>query len=136
MILLDTHVLIWFLHADPRLGSKAKEQIETSLQDDIIGISAITPWEIAMLVEKKGLRLGRSTTDWMRRALSTPGIDLIPLEPLIAIAAAELAALHGDPADRILIATARARKCPLMTVDRRILDYGKAGRVRVIDASR
>ena len=136
MILLDTHVLVWFLQGDPQLGPKAREQIETALQDEGIGASAISFWEIAMLVGKKRIRLGRSTSEWVRRALAIEGVDLLPLEPAVAVAAGELPGLHGDPADRILIATARFRKCPLMTSDRRILVYAKAGRLRAIDAAR
>ena len=105
------------------------------MREDRAGISAISFWEIAMLVSKKRIRLGRSTIEWVRRALAIEGMDLIPIEPAIAVRAGELPGLHGDPADRILIATARVQKCPLMTSDQRIIAYGKAGHVQVIDAS-
>jgi PIN domain nuclease of toxin-antitoxin system len=135
LILLDTHVLVWFLQGDLQLGSKSREQIEAALQNEGIGVSAISFWEIAMLVGKKRIRLGRSTVEWVRRALALDGVELLPLEPPIAITAGELPGLQGDLADRILIATARIRRFPLMTSDRQILAYAKAGRIRAIDAS-
>jgi PIN domain nuclease of toxin-antitoxin system len=136
VILLDTHVLIWFVQADSSLGARTRKQIETAQQAEGIGISAITPWEVAMLVGKKRVSLGRPAGEWVSRVLALGGMRLIPLEPLIAVAAGELAGLHGDPADRILIATARHYETPLLTADRAILGYGVAGHVEAIDARR
>ena len=133
MILLDTHVLIWFVQADPLLGRHARERIERGEEE--IGVSAITPWEVAMLVGKKRVSLGRPVGDWIGRTLALDTISLIPLEPGIAVEAGELG-LHGDPADRIIIATARHHKAPLLTADRAILGYGAAGHVETIDAAR
>jgi PIN domain nuclease of toxin-antitoxin system len=134
VILLDTHVLIWFVQADPVLGTQAREQIETC--EGELGVSAITPWEVAMLVGKKRVSLGRSAGDWVNRTLALDNIRLIPLEPAIAVEAGELEGLHGDPADRIIIATARRFSAPLLTADRAILAYGAAGHVETIDATR
>ena len=136
MILLDTHVIVWFMQADPCLGAKAKNRIETARRGEGVGISAITPWEIAMLAGKNRLSLGRSVGEWVRLTLETDGILLAPLDPVIAVEAGELAGLHGDPADRIIIATARHHDAALMTADRLILDHAAAGHVQAIDASR
>jgi PIN domain nuclease of toxin-antitoxin system len=136
VILLDTHVLIWFVQADQALGAQAKERIEICRHSEGVGISAITPWEVAMLVGKKRVSLGRSVGDWIGRTLALSGIRLMPLDPAIAVAAGELAGLHGDPADRIIIATARHHEAPLLTADRAILGYGAAGHVEAIDAGR
>jgi PIN domain nuclease of toxin-antitoxin system len=134
VILLDTHVLIWFVQADLLLGRQARERIETCKEG--IGVSAITPWEVAMLVGKKRVSLGRPVGDWIQRTLAQDNVRLIPLEPAIAVEAGELEGLHGDPADRIIIATARHHGAPLLTADRAILGYGAAGHVEAIDAGR
>jgi PIN domain nuclease of toxin-antitoxin system len=136
VILLDTHVIVWFMQADPRLGGKARSAIETARRGEGIGISAITPWEIAMLAGKGRLSLGRPVSEWVRQTLEMDGISLAPLDPVIAVEAGELAGLHGDPADRIIIATARYHDAALVTADRIILDHAAAGHVQAIDAGR
>jgi PIN domain nuclease of toxin-antitoxin system len=136
VILLDTHVLIWFVQADQALGARARERIEAARRAEGLGVSAITPWEVAMLVGKKRVSLGRPPGNWVSRVLGLSGIRLMPLDPAIAVAAGELADLHGDPADRIIIATARHHEAPLLTADRAILGYGAAGHVEAIDAGR
>ena len=88
-----------------------------------------------MLVRKRRLNLGATTRDWATRALSQPGVRLAPLTPEIMIDSEELPGrIHGDPADRILIATTRALDATLVTRDRRILDYGAQGHVDVLPA--
>ena len=134
MILLDTHVLVWVLQEDPALGAKAIDRIEGARQAEGLAVSVISLWEIAMLVDKKRLSLGRPTVEWVDRALGMNGISLAPLEPMIAVEAGGLAGLHGDPFDRIIIATARHHDAPLLTADRAILAYGAAGHVAVVDA--
>lgn len=135
MILLDTHVIVWFMQADSCLGTKAANRIETARRDEGVVISAITPWEIAMLAGKGRLSLGRPTSEWIRQTLETEGISLALLDPVIAVEAGELAGLHGDPADRIIIATARHHDAALVTADRLILDHAAAGHLQAIDAS-
>lgn len=136
MILLDTHVIVWFMQGDPRLGEKARNRIEMARRSEGVGISAITPWEIAMLAGKGRLSLGRPASEWVRQTLETDGVRLAPLDPVIAVEAGELAGLHGDPADRIIIATARHHDAALVTAHRTILDQAAAGHVRAIDARR
>ena len=136
MILLDTHVLVWFMQGDERLGAKAKNRIEKARHDEGVVVSAITLWEISMLAARGRLTLGRPTGEWVRSALATDGIDLAPLDPTIAVEAGELAELHGDPADRIIAATARHHDAVLMTADRPVLAYAAKGYVQAIDASR
>ena len=94
-------------------------------------------WDIAMLVDKDRLELPILTLDWIVEAVKVRNLQWAALTAEIATAAGSWPGdIHGDPADRIIIATARALGCPLLTVDRRILEYAKAGHVRVIDASR
>ena len=137
MIVIDTHVLIWAVHDDARLGAHAREVIETTSKDDRVLVSAITPWEIAMLTQKGRLSLGREVGAWIAEALDLPGIQLAPIEPSIAVDSVRLPEpLHPDPADRFIIATARYASAPLMTADQAILTYGNAGHVRTIDATK
>lgn len=135
-MIVDTHVLVWLLEGDPRLGHKARQALDRAVQQEAIQVSAITPWEIAMLVNKGRLALGRDVGQWIDEAMSQPGIALVPLEPAIAVDSVRLpGALHADPADRFIVATARSRGVPLMTADRALLAYGAGGHVAVLDAA-
>ena len=87
-------------------------------------MSVISCWEIAKLVEYNRLVLPVSTGEWLNQALSYPGVALLYLTPRIAVESTQLPApFHRDPADQIIVATARVHACPLMTVDAKILDY-------------
>lgn len=137
MILLDTNAFLWLAVGETRLGPKSRVVIEKARDTGGIGICAITPWEISMLAERKRISLNLDTLSWIEAALAEPGISLLPLEPAIAVDAGRLPGnIHGDPADRTIVATARHHDMPLLTGDQRILDYGAAGHVRVIDARR
>jgi PIN domain nuclease of toxin-antitoxin system len=135
MIVLDTHVLLWTLQDDAKLGRQARMLLDDQAAADGILVSAITIWEIALLVRKDRLALRTETAKWVAEALDLPGLLLAPLDPAIAIDSIMLpGAFHNDPADRIIIATARYHDAPLLTVDRAILDYSAAGHVHTIDA--
>ena len=137
MIILDTHVLIWTVDDDPRLGTGGRAAVAESMDAGGVGISAITPWEIALLAEKGRLRLGRDVGSWLDSVVSLPGIRLMPILPAVAIDSVRLPGVfHADPADRLIIATARHHGVPLLTADRAILEYAAGGHVGVIDASR
>lgn len=134
-MIADTHALVWLLEGDPRLGPKARQVLEAAAQNSAVHVSAITPWEIAMLVEKGRLVLGRDVGDWIHAALALPGISLVPLEPAIALGSVRLpGSFHADPADRMIIASARFIGVPLVTADRAMLDYGARGHVAVVNA--
>ena len=137
MILLDTHVLIWAFEGDRRLTGPTRQTIDTAMMDGGIAISAISVWEIAMLTERGRLALSRDVVEWIDVVLIEPAIHLLPLEPAIAIGCNRLpGAFHADPADRIIVATARHLGLPLLTADRKIIGYADAGHVKVIDAGR
>jgi PIN domain nuclease of toxin-antitoxin system len=126
--LLDTHILVWLLEDSVRIGESVHAQIQQAADEDSLFVSAITPWEIAMLVAKGRLRLGQDVAEWLKAALSLPGIRLEPLSPVIAVASTRLPwEVHPDPADRILLATARQLDATLVTADERILEYGAQG---------
>ncbi len=123
MIVLDTHIWVWWVHGDSRL-SEAHAAILQQHEVSGLGISAISCWEVAKLVEKGRLILPRAIDEWIRLALGYPGVTLLPLEPEIAIESTRLpGSFHKDPADQIIVATARVHQCPVVTIDRRISAY-------------
>ncbi|WP_420239401.1 type II toxin-antitoxin system VapC family toxin [Telmatobacter bradus] len=135
ILLLDTHVLVWSLEEGPRLGMACKQLINQAAHQNKLVLSAITPWEIALLVSKGRLNLSRDVMDWMDLALSKPGLTLIPLAPAIAVSSTRLPfEMHSDPADRILVATARQLGATLVTADRALLALGEAGNYRALNA--
>ncbi len=123
MILLDTHVWVWWVHGDRRLTPSQAATIEGA-ESDVIGVSAISCWEVAKLVEQGRLGLPRSVEEWLGLALGYPGVRLIELSPEVAVASTRLLGeFHRDPADQIIVATARANDCPLVTSDQKIVSY-------------
>lgn len=135
LLLLDTHTLIWSINEGPRLGKSAKESIRLAGDEDRVLVSAITPWEIALLVSKGRLTLDVDVMDWVRGALSVPGVTLVPLEPEIAVASTRLPwEMHADPADRILVATARHLSATLVTADGALLEFAGKGHFRAMNA--
>ena len=135
VIVVDTHVLIWAIHEDPRLGSGAKRSMEADGRRSGVCVSAITPWEIALLTERGRLRLDRDVAEWIDAVLELPAFRLLPIEPAIAFGSVRLPGpFTSDPADRLIVATARHHGTRLLTADRAILDYGAAGHVRTVDA--
>ncbi|MBM3241481.1 type II toxin-antitoxin system VapC family toxin [Candidatus Poribacteria bacterium] len=123
MIVLDTHIWVWWVHSDEQLTQTQAEIIEAN-EANIIGVSAISCWEIAKLVEYGRLELPCSLSEWFEQALSYPGIRLLELTPKIAIESTQLPGeFHRDPADQIIVATARVYSCPLVTSDSKLLKY-------------
>ena len=123
MILLDTHIWIWWVHGDPRLTPEHGAFL-ASHEATGLGVSVISCWEVAKLVEYRRLILPCPTSEWMQQALAYPGVELIPLTPEVAIESTELPGeFHKDPADQIIVATARLFARPLLTVDEKILKY-------------
>jgi PIN domain nuclease of toxin-antitoxin system len=135
-LLLDTHVLVWLVRGNTRLSEEARQRIDEASAEDAVLVSAITPWEIAMLVAKKRLQLGADVQEWIDRALALPGIRLQGLTPAIAVASTRLPwEVHPDPADRILVATARHIGAALVTADEVLFRYGADGWLRCVKAA-
>ena len=123
MIVLDTHIWVWWIHDDPQLPSEHRQVVQDH-EDTGLGISAISCWEVAKLVEYGRLSLSDPVGLWMKQALAYPGIQLLPLSLEIAIESASLPPpFHKDPADQIIAATARIYDCPLVTCDMKIRTY-------------
>lgn len=123
MIVLDTHIWVWWVHGDDRL-TKAQTELIEAHEADIIGVSAISCWEVAKLVEYERLVLPYNLKEWFEQALDYPGIRLMELTPEIVIESTQLPGeFHRDPADQIIVATARVNNCPLVTSDGKISKY-------------
>jgi PIN domain nuclease of toxin-antitoxin system len=135
LALLDTHAWVWLLNGSERLGPKTRKAIQRSLTEEAVLVSAISPWEVAMLVSKGRLVLDRDVGEWVQKALVLPGIRLEPISPAVAVASTRLpGTIHSDPADRMIAATARHLGSILVTADRLLLAYGMAGHMKTLNA--
>jgi PIN domain nuclease of toxin-antitoxin system len=121
MLLLDTCALLWLVDNQDKLSEKAKWHIAKSAGS--LYISAISAFEIAIKVEKKKLFLPKEPSEWFALALKLHGIIEIPLRSEHLIQSAQLPAYHNDPADRMIIATAKCEKYKIITPDRHIKQY-------------
>jgi PIN domain nuclease of toxin-antitoxin system len=117
VIVLDTHAWIWAASDPTRLGREARRILA---RDRARGVAAISCWEVAVLVARGRIELDRDPVTWMEDALAGLGVDLLPLTPAVAAASAQLAGFHGDPADRLIVATALTHGAVLVTKDDRI----------------
>jgi len=121
VILLDTHAAVW-LATDQGLGKHSRRIVDKALADDSLAVSTISFWELAMLIAKRRLRALKSPGEQRTKMLAA-GIRELPLTGEIAILAGELENLRGDPADRIIAATAIAHEATLMTADENLLRW-------------
>ena len=123
MIVLDTHIWVWWVHGDSTLSASTRALLDSSEQTGI-AVSAISCWEVAKLVERGRLTLPCPVFDWLQQALAYPGVRLIELSPRICVESTQLPGeFHRDPADQIIVATARVLDAPLVTVDGKIREY-------------
>ena len=131
-VLLDTHAVLWLDSGVPMRGA-ALDAIEAAAIGSGVLVSAVSAWEIGLLVRKRRLVLDTDPSAWLDRLLALPGIRLAPLQGAAAIRSSSLPEpFHGDPADRLLVATARDLAVPLVTRDQRILSYAESGHVRAL----
>jgi PIN domain nuclease of toxin-antitoxin system len=133
VIVLDTHVLLWLDAASARLGNRARNAIDKAFQAGKCAVSAISFWEVGMLVYKERIRISLDPEEW-RSELLEQGLLELPVTGEIGIRAAALRDFVGDPADRLIVATARKHGAKLVTADGAILKASRT--VAVMDASR
>jgi len=123
--LLDTHILLWWLGENSRLSPEQRRVLEKADEENPLLVSDITLWEIATLASLGRIKLHLPLREWLEQAAAPPLVRLLPITPAVA---AEVAALpdsfHRDPADRILVATARVLGSTLITRDRQIIEAG------------
>lgn len=124
MIVMDTHVWVWFVSNPELLSKAAKKSIDAAMEKKEILISSISAWEVALLVAKKRLKLTLDVTDWIARSEKLPFFRFIPVDNSVAVKSVNLPQpLHSDPADRIIIATAITIGAPVVTKDEKLLNY-------------
>jgi len=134
-LLLDTHIWLWMMNGDVTLSSQSRKLIDAASENQTLFVSVISIWEIAMLESKSKILLESSCHSWIKTSLSMPGIELISLTPDIAIESCNLPGqFHGDPADRILAATAKIENLHLVTRDKKLLAYSTKNFINVIKA--
>lgn len=132
MILLDTHVLLWLRAGDARLGRRARDEIDRAWHAGDLATSAISFWEVAMLNVKGRIKMADDVRSWRRQQLEQ-GMVEIAVSGEICIRAASLVGFHGDPADRIIVATGQQGH-RLVTADARILGWsGQLSRLPATD---
>lgn len=131
-LVLDTHVWVWLMEGlQNELSTATIERIEAAGGRAELAVSAISVWEVAMLEARGRIALSCSIDEWVSAALTAPGLRLVELSPIIALESTRLpGAVHGDPADRIIMATARVLAGTVVTCDEKILRYATTGNVR------
>jgi PIN domain nuclease of toxin-antitoxin system len=120
-ILLDTHVWVWASIEDR--ASLSPKALRAMKEADRMWVSAISCWELAKLAERKRIGFSIPVLDWMKRSLNEFEIGIADLSPEIAVESTQLRGFHKDPADQIIVATSRILGIPLLTSDRRVLDF-------------
>lgn len=125
MIVLDTHVLVWWVGEDRRLVKAARSAIDSSMAaGEAVLVSAISAWEVGMLVRRGRLALSMPVEEWLLAVQSLEGVSIIPISAEIAVQSANLPGeFHQDPADRMIVALARERNASLLTADEKIHRY-------------
>ena len=133
-VILDTHIFIWLLNGDKKLPQPIIDHCTKVSRSNFLLISAISIWEIAMLERRGRIDFFQPITQWVERALSLPYIRIVELQPQISIESCNLPDnFHGDPADRIIVATSRILDIPLITMDNQILKYSKNSNLKIIN---
>ena len=127
LLLLDTHAWIWLINGDEKKFSlTSRTALNRAGQQGMLRVSILSVWEVGMLEMKGRLQFTKPCLDWINAALRAPGVELAPLTAEAAIESSRLPGqFHGDPVDRMLVATARSLGATLVTQDSKIVQYGK-----------
>lgn len=134
-LVLDTHVWIWAINGDHSMPPSIRKRINLALSKSRVLVPAICVWEVGMLWKKNRIRLKEPLLEWVRTSFEGSGFSPAPLTDEIALESCLLpGTFHSDTADSMIVATARLEKALLLTRDRRILAYGKAGHVDALAA--
>jgi PIN domain nuclease of toxin-antitoxin system len=125
VIVLDTHALVWWVSGDERLSPAAADAIRSELANaGQIMVSAISFWEIAMLLERGRMALAMELDEWWSAVESIECVSVVPVSPRLAVQSVRLPGeFHKDPADRMIVALARELNAPLLTADGKIQGY-------------
>ncbi|MBM7332388.1 PIN domain-containing protein [Alloalcanivorax marinus] len=126
MIVLDTHVLVWWVNGGDELSTDARGEIEReqAVDDGLILVSSISAWEIAMLVSRDRLTLTMNIDDWLETVGQIPAVRFVPVDNDVGVESTRLPGeFHKDPADRLIVALARHLNSALVTADEKIRAY-------------
>lgn len=124
MIVLDTHSWVWWVSDDSRLSAPAHDAITEAAAKSQLNLSAISAWEVALLVAKGRLELTIDVNDWIGHSEGLPFLRFIPVDHRLAVRSVQLEGYpHNDPADRIIIATALPIGASIITKDQKIQGY-------------
>jgi PIN domain nuclease of toxin-antitoxin system len=125
MIVIDTHILVWWVSGDKSLSKSALKAInETLASDSEVIVSSISAWEISMLIEKGRLVLSMDVESWLDEVSQIDGVRFMPIDNEIGVKSTVLPGeFHKDPADRMIVATARKLAVALVTADDKIIEY-------------
>jgi PIN domain nuclease of toxin-antitoxin system len=133
-ILLDTHVWLWLAEGNSILSPAIRKAVDHAKDQERLFISPISAWEISMLVERKRIVLAMDVMDWLKQWIELPGVSVAEFSLEVAILSNRLpGSIHGDPADRILIASAYHQNAVLVTADEKILKFGQDHFLSVYD---
>lgn len=137
LLVLDTHVWLWVVEGmTEAMSPRAVDALQAAGRRGLVAVSAISVWQVAMLEARGRISLSRPVDEWVRAALRAPGVRLLELSPEIAVESTRLpGALHGDPADRMLAASARITGGRLATRDRALVEYARLGHLEVLDVT-
>ncbi len=123
-VVLDTCAWLWFCAAPEKLSPAARDVMRREKRRAGLVVSVFSAWEIAKLVQKKKLKFSIPCRQWLEKAVRTEGVTIHPLTPDVCVESTELPGeFHGDPADQIIVATARLLSAAVVTADRKILEY-------------
>jgi PIN domain nuclease of toxin-antitoxin system len=128
-LLLDTHAWIWLVLGESRISKSEFGKALLKEENVNLFVSSISLWEIAMLVSKERLKLTMDTRIWLEKFLKITHTIVLEIDPDIAVKSTSLDGFHGDPADRIIVATAIQKKTKLVTADKSILKYCKSNKI-------
>jgi PIN domain nuclease of toxin-antitoxin system len=123
-LLLDTHAWIWWVAGSAELPIRTRRHVQAAFAEDRLWVSAISAWEIALLVQRGRLELRLPVREWVARSEALSGLHFLPVDMTIGLRAVELSGLHQDPADRMIVATAELLAAVLITRDERLQRYG------------
>jgi PIN domain nuclease of toxin-antitoxin system len=131
-LLLDTHAWLWYVNGDKTLKPKSRVLLNEAASQGMLFLSAISTWEIAMLEAKHRIQLSMPTLQWIQSAIKNLPIQVIHLTPEIVVESCQLLDMYGDPADRLIVSTARVENLTLLTRDQNIQNYAKAKHLHAI----
>jgi len=133
LLILDTHTLLWLTLEPTELGKEIRQKIESAKMENCLAICSISLWEIAMLISKKRVNVFESIKDFLKSIAEIDGLKIKDISPEVAAESMLLMDdFHGDPADRLIVATTKVHGATLLTRDKAILKWAKRGYIKFI----